>query len=198
MVRGSNAGCGGSTVLTRHGDKRRSRASLPNAFVESLLGAGSTTDELFHVGRASISVLAFQSALRAFDTFRAVVMASIIIRMLPMVVPAALGRFDTCVRIFKVFCARSRLTIQVSGEPATVAGGVLWVSNHFTWMDYPVLQMASKRLLRVVARADMGARAQPLSDSQFRRLGTAHLRHASVQSRRVCAGFALRRLFLLS
>ena len=46
---------------------------------------------------------------------------------------------------------------QVSGEPAAEAGGVLWVSNHYSWLDYPVLQMASRRLLRVIARADMGA-----------------------------------------
>lgn len=156
VVRESNAQNGGSAVLTRHGDKRRSRAALPNAFVESLLGSGATADELFHVGRASLFGLAEQAALQAFDTFRAAVMASIILRMLPLVVPAVLGRVDACVRIFRSFCRRSGLTVQIAGSPAVVAGGVLWVSNHYTWMDYPVLLLASKRLLRVVARADLG------------------------------------------
>lgn len=156
VVRNSNVKNGGSAVLTRHGDKRRSRASLPNMFVESLLGSGGTCDELFHVGRASLFVFAFQEALRAFDTFRAAVMASIILRMLIMVPPAIMGRVDTCVSIFRLFCRRSRLTVQIAGSPAVVSGGVLWVSNHYTWMDYPVLMLASTRLLRVVARADLG------------------------------------------
>ena len=92
-----------------------------------------------------------------YDTLRAAVMAAIILRMMPVVVPASLGRCDQCLSIFSAFCARADLSIQVSGTPAVEAGGVLWVSNHFSWMDYPVLQMASRRLLRVIARADMGA-----------------------------------------
>lgn len=157
VVRGSNAQNGGSAVLTRHGDKRRSRASLPNLFVESLLGSGGTCDELFHVGRASLPTFAFQEALRAFDTFRAAVMALTILRMLPPIASAALmGRLDACLCSFRAFCARTRLSVQIAGEPAVVAGGVLWVANHYTWLDFPVLHLASKRLLRVVARADLG------------------------------------------
>jgi len=157
VVRGSNEGEGGARVLTLHGEKRRSRASRPNAFVESLLGAAPTSDELLHVGRASLAGFAGGSALRASPLLRSACMAAHLLTLTPALLPALLGRPDACLARFRRFAARTRFTVQVAGSPAVQPGGCLWVSNHFSWIDYPVLQLASVRLLRVVARADMGA-----------------------------------------
>jgi 1-acyl-sn-glycerol-3-phosphate acyltransferase len=158
VVRGSNAGAGGAAALMAHADKRRSRASRPNAFVEALLGPAGACgpDELFHVGHASASALLFSQLLRASPAVRMAVMAAHCATLLPAVIPAALGRPDACLSRFRAFAARTRLTIQIAGAPAVTPGGVLWVANHYSWLDYPVLQCASARLLRVVARADMG------------------------------------------
>ena len=40
-------------------------------------------------------------------------MALICLRMLPVALPAALGRLDACLRVFKKFCDRACLTVQV-------------------------------------------------------------------------------------
>ena len=157
VVRGSNAGEGGAAVLVEHFDKRKSRASRPNAFVEQLLGSGPTPDEILHVGRASLPAFAWGAALRGCKPLRCAVMAIHLLRLMPALMPAALGRPDACLARFKAFCARTRFSIQLAGAPEPQPGGVLWVCNHFSWLDYPVLQCASDRLLRVVARADLGA-----------------------------------------
>ena len=157
VVRGSNAGDGGSTALTAHADKRRSRAARPNAFVEALLGPASEcgADELFHVGTASVASFLSASLLRALPPLRHAAMAAHILTLLPTLPLAALGRLDACLARFRAFAGRTRLQLQVGGAPAVVQGGVLWVCNHYSWLDYPVLQCACPRLLRVVARADL-------------------------------------------
>jgi 1-acyl-sn-glycerol-3-phosphate acyltransferase len=157
VVRGSNAGEGGAAVLVEHFEKRRSRAARPNAFVESLLGTGPTPDEILHVGRASLPAFVWGAALRGCKPLRCAVMAIHLLRLMPALVPAALGRPDACLARFRAYCARTRFSIQLAGAPAPEPGGVLWVCNHYSWLDYPVLQCASDRLLRVVARADLGA-----------------------------------------
>ncbi len=157
VVRGSNAGEGGARVLTLHAEKRRSRTSRPNAFVESLLGAGPTPDELLHVGVASLPGFAWGALLRSSTPLRCSVMAAHLLTLVPALLPAALGRPDACLSRFRAFAKRTRFTMQLAGAPAVEPGGVLWVCNHYSWLDYPVLQCASDRLLRVVARADLGA-----------------------------------------
>lgn len=154
VVRGSNAGPGGAAALTAHADKRRSRASRPNAFVEALLPTGGA-DELFHVGVASAPAFAAQAAMLACAPLRQAVMAAHIVRLMPALLPALLGRPDRCCDRFRAFARRTGLSMQVSGAPGDAPGGCLWVCNHYSWLDYPVLQCASQRLLRVVARADL-------------------------------------------
>ena len=157
VVRGSNAGPGGAGVLTQHAEKRKSRQSRPNAFVEALLGSGPTADELLHVGRASLPGFAVGAMLRGCAPLRCAVMAAHLLTLTPALLPAILGRPDSCLTYFRAFCRRTRFSIQLCGAPQVEPGGVLWVCNHFSWLDYPVLQCASDRLLHVVARADMGA-----------------------------------------
>lgn len=160
VVRGSNApgpgGQGGASALVAHHGTRRSRSARPNAFVASLL-AGSTHDELLHVGRASLGGFLAAALLRASPGLRAAAMAGHLLTLVPAFVPAALGRPDACLARFRSFAAAVGLVVTVVGAPAPRPGGVLWVANHFSWLDYPVLQCASPRLLRVVARADMAA-----------------------------------------
>jgi len=154
VVRGSNAGAGGAAALMAHAEKRRSRARRPNAFVEALLG-DATADELFHVGVASAPALVAQAALLACEPLRCAVMAAHILTLMPALVPALLGRPDGCCALFHAFARRTGLTLQVAGAPGVAPRGCLWVCNHYSWLDYPVLQCASPRALRVVARADL-------------------------------------------
>ena len=157
VVRGSNAGPGGAAALTVHADKRRSRASRPNAFVEALLGpsADAGADELFHVGIASAPAFVAQALMLSCEPLRQAVMAMHILRLMPALFAAVLGRPDRCMQRFRAFARRTGLSLQVAGAPGVAPGGCLWVCNHYSWLDYPVLQCASPRLLRVVARADL-------------------------------------------
>jgi 1-acyl-sn-glycerol-3-phosphate acyltransferase len=123
------------------------------------------------------------AALRASPTLRAAVMAAHCATLLPAVVPAALGRPDACLASFRAFARRTRLHLQVAGAPdAAASRGVLWICNHYSWLDYPVLQCASARLLRVVARADLG------KEGAFGAAAQRILRHCGViEYRRGCA-----------
>lgn len=172
VVRGSNAGdSGGAAALTPHADKRRSRAERPNAFVSRLLH--SPADELLHVGTASLAGFFAAGFLRASPTLRAATMAAHMSSLIPALLPALLGRPDACVSRFRSFARRVGLSLTVLGSPSPSPGGVLWVSNHYSWLDYPVLQCASPRLLRVVARADMAAEGVfgALAQTVLRKLG---------------------------
>jgi 1-acyl-sn-glycerol-3-phosphate acyltransferase len=145
VVRDSNKGQGGSAVLSKHADKRQSRTGTVNNFVSKLIQ--NEDDEVFHVGRASFMYTATIDYIRNSSFVRNIVAAIEHIRLVPMALYSAYDRYDAAQNCFKNFVRRNNISISKLNEPTTEAG-VLWISNHYSWMDIGVIQSASARLIR--------------------------------------------------
>ena len=184
---------GGSYVLSSHSDTRRSRESRANAFVESLLGQPPTSNEVMHIGVASLWGLLRLTLIRSSSFIRKMWAAVLCSRFCAALVPfAALGRGDRCLDAFAAFCRRARMRVQAIGAQDTTSnsGGVVLVSNHYTWLDFPVIATSCSRLPRPVVRADMGKEGMFGAIAQFvvTRLGALPLlrsdKHSSRKARK--------------
>jgi 1-acyl-sn-glycerol-3-phosphate acyltransferase len=153
VVRDSNKGQGGSAVLSKHSDKRQSRTGTVNNFVSKLIQ--NEDDEVFHVGRASFMHAATIDYIRNNPVIRNIVTTIEQLRLVPMTLYSAYDRYDAALNCFKNFARRTHISISKLNEPTTESG-VLWISNHYSWMDVGVIQTASGGLIRSITRADLG------------------------------------------
>lgn len=158
VLNSNDAAGGGSDVLSSHHESRRSRSERANSFIEQLLGPPPTTNEVMHIGVASLWGLIRLSLIRSSTIIRKAWAATLCARFCAALVPfAALSRGDKCLDAFAKFCHRARMRVQACGalEATSSSGGVALVSNHYTWLDFPVIASACSRLPRPVVRADM-------------------------------------------
>lgn len=153
VVRDSNKGQGGSSVLSKHADKRQSKTGTVNNFVSKLIQ--NEDDEVFHVGRASFIYAATIDYIRNNPVIRNIVTTIEQMRLVPMTLYSAYDRYDAALNCFKNFARRNNISISKLNEP-TKESGVLWISNHYSWMDVGVIQSASGGLIRPITRADLG------------------------------------------
>jgi 1-acyl-sn-glycerol-3-phosphate acyltransferase len=153
VVRNSNKGDGGSSVLSSHADKRQSKTGTVNNFVSKLITGED--DEVFHVGRASFVHAATIDSIRNIPMIRNIVTVFEQLRLVPMALYAAYDRYDAAQNCFKNFTLRNHISISKLNSPTTESG-VLWISNHYSWMDVGVIQSASSGLIRSITRADLG------------------------------------------
>lgn len=180
-VRGSNLPeGGGSAPLCQHANERRSRDERANSFVEAILGPPPTSDEVMHVGVASLWGLLRLTMIRSSKLVRRIWCACLCARFcLDLGPSAAIGRGDRCLAAFASFCRRARMRVQACGEreATSSSGGVVLASNHLSWIDFPVIASCCSRLPRPVVRDDLRKEGMFGGIAQFvvRRLGAVSL-----------------------
>lgn len=115
---------------------------------------------LFLAGTCGLAIL-----LRLADAFR----------------PERIDRTPWAARCFKQACQCLGFQIRVHGEPAEA--NALYVANHISWSDIPILGTISP--LRFLSKAEVGA--WPIIGWLARQAGTLFIQRGSGQARRVKA-----------